>query len=405
MAIHIKRVRNLERDGSCDLLAQVESPDGSEDIIFQRHSSVEGLGDSDPRPDAFLLLLIMHAMKNRQDIWVEDPVDPLLLFHLRGEVQTILRLCFPELRTIKIEAVARDASAAVKTAGCIATGFSGGVDSMQMIHQKLCDPSLPPAYQVDMLMHHNVGSVNRQEQYQINCQHTKDFASDFNLAFAGASCNTSKYFAGFSFLETHTLRTSAATLSLFPVFHRYLFASGTDLQVSLASLPSRVLDASNPMLLPLFHTLENNFMQFGGDYTRLEKILEVLSQDSLLPRINVCARVAHDNSRFLNCGRCFKCFPFLLIAEAVGKLNALKNNFDLTTFQKHRPRSLANFLIFALGPKRSQTNRQVAWFLREHGKEFTPKAIRFLMAFVPLPISDSSVQTSLNRLQSSSFLP
>lgn len=402
MALHIKRVRNLERDQYWDLAAEVVSQDETEEIVFRRHSSVEGLATAEPRPDAFLILLIMHAMKTRQDIWLDQPVDPLLLFNMRGSIQKLLQLCFPELERVKIEADPRDETNVVATSDHVATGFSGGVDSMQLIHRKLRDPCLPSKYCVSMLMHHNVGSVYREEQYRVNCQHTKAFAADFDLAFAGASCNTAKYFSGYSFLETHSLRTSAATLSLSPVYRHYLFASGTELPLGLSSIPTRVLDASNPILLPLLQTQEHTFVSFGAEYTRLEKILEVLSDTALLSRINVCARTTHDNSQFLNCARCFKCVPFLLVADAVGKLKAFEKNFDLATYRRHKSRCMTNFFIAALGPKRSQTNRQVAWFLRKHGSETISTTSRFFMGFVPNPFTDSQVKASVSNLQNQS---
>ena len=395
MVIKIGNLRQ-ESDGDIvNLSAQISSNDGNRDMVFRRYSNVAGLVEAEPRPDAFLMMILLHAMKTGQNIWIEDPVDPLLLFELRGDVQNLLKLTFSELVRIKIEAEAREPHEIIQPLEHVATGFSGGVDSMQLIHRKQNDESLPNDYQVTMLMHHDVGSVTQRDQYLVNLEHSKQFANDFGLAFAGASCETTPYYKGFSFLETHCLRTTAATLSLWPLFRRYLFASGTDMQAGLPSLPTRVLDAANPMLLPLLKTKENDFKEYGSGFCRLEKMLEVLANDSLRSQINVCARVSHDNSVRLNCGRCFKCFPFLLVAEAVGRLDQLDRNFDLHSYQHHKPRCFANFFTLALGPKKSQTNRQVARFLRIHAKSVFPISIRALLRVVPDPISDFEVDELL----------
>jgi hypothetical protein len=398
MPIRIEKIRTNCTDQSSDLLATIRSSDGEDQIVFHRHSSVDGLDAFPPRPDAFVVLLLMHAMKTRQDIWVDSPMDPNLLFHLRREIQVVLKLCFPELELVKIEAPTRTLSDAVVPKEYVATGFSGGVDSMQLIHRKLHDESLPSDYVVNMLMHHNVGSVAKPEQYLVNYRHTAQFAADFDLAIAGASYEAGRFFDGYSFLETHTLRTVAATLSLSPIYKRYLFASGTDLKVGLRIFPTRVIDAGNPFLLPLLETLECQFLQFGAECTRLEKMLEILGNQKLLPHVNLCARVSHDNSIFLNCARCFKCFPFLLIAEAVGRLEDLGVNFDLSSFYQHKSRCFTNFFIDALGPKKQQTNRQVAWFLRNHSPALHPWGIRALLQVVPDPISESHVDDLLSKI-------
>ena len=399
MTIRIHRLQHVQQDSRCDLSAEIVTNDFREAFVFERISTVDGLSLADPRPDAFLVMLLMHAMKTRQDIWIEDPVDPKLLFHLRGNIQVILRLCFPELGAIRIEAEACQQSQQITASPHVATGFSGGIDSMQLIHRKECDRQLPSEYSVSMLMHHGVGSVTHEGQYQMNFQHTQRFAEEYGLELAGARFQTNSFFEGYSFLETHTFRTVAATLSLAPIFKHYLFASGTDLQVALPSLPTRTLDAANPMLLPLLATRENTFSQYGGEFTRLEKILEVLGSEALASKINVCARVKHDNSRVLNCGRCFKCFPVLLVAEAVGRLDCLSENFDLNSFRTNKPRCYLNFFTAAFGPRKMQTNRQVAWLISNYDSERFPISIRSLMRLVPDPIAESSVEQLLSKLQ------
>lgn len=398
MTIRIHRIQHVQRDDRCDLSAEIMTSDFRGTFAFERTSTVAGLSSSDPRPDAFLVMLLMHGMKTQQDIWIEDPVDGKLLFHLRGSVQVLLRLCFPELAPIGIEAESRNQPETKSAPTHIATGFSGGIDSMQLIHRKHGDHQLPSEYGVTMLMHHGVGSVTQENQYQINFQHTQKFAEEYELELAGARFQASPFFEGYSFLETHTLRTVAATLSLAPIFKHYLFASGTDLQVGVPSMPSRTLDAANPILLPLLATRENFFSQFGGEHTRLEKILEVLGNAELAPRINVCARVSHDNSRVLNCGRCFKCFPVLLVAEAIGKIDMLRANFDLDSFRHNKSRCYLNFFNAAFGPRKMQTNRQVAWFISNYASTRFPATIRSLMRLVPDPISKSSVDNLLREL-------
>ena len=114
--------------------------------------------------------------------------------------------------------------------------------------------------------------------------------------------------------------------------------------------------------------------------------------DTLLPGINLCARMDHDNSMKLNCGRCFKCFPFLLVAEATGKLPYLSGNFDIDSFQRFKARSYFNFFYDAIGPKKQENNRQVAEF-RRNIPGISPAWLDLLMHLVPPPRSKPSPAT------------
>ena len=112
-------------------------------MVFRRYNNVAGLVEAEPRPDAFLMMILLHAMKTGQNIWIEDPVDPLLVFELRGDVQNLRKLTFSELDSIKIEAEAREPHEIVQPLEHVATGLSGGLESMQLIHRKQNDESLP----------------------------------------------------------------------------------------------------------------------------------------------------------------------------------------------------------------------------------------------------------------------
>ncbi len=68
MTIRIHRLQHVQQDSRCDLSAEIVTNDFREAFVFERISTVDGLSLADPRPDAFLVMLLMHAMKTRQDI-------------------------------------------------------------------------------------------------------------------------------------------------------------------------------------------------------------------------------------------------------------------------------------------------------------------------------------------------
>ncbi|MDA7907076.1 hypothetical protein N9B79_00770 [bacterium] len=392
MTIKIENVRQRIANGGSDLSADVVTNGQRETVTFSRYSTDMDMEACVASGEPFLVMLLMHAMKCGQDLEFDGPVDARLLHELRGTIQLVLRAKFPALRTIAIRAHSRPLIDAVDQSSHIATGFSGGIDSMQLLSRSLIRKDLPAELSVTMLMHHDVGSVVQREQAVVNRDHAQSWAERLGLAFAGASCDMGRYYEGFQFVESHTLRTVAACLSLAPLFRRYLFASGTDTAAAMRDISSRTIDSANLILLPLLSTATTDLRQFGGECTRIHKMLQVLDCESLLPGINLCARVNHDNAGKLNCGRCFKCFPLLLVAESLGKLNQLSPTFDLASFEKHKTRSYCNFFIHALGPRQSQINRQVAELLR-HESKLQPSLANLLLKLIPGPASEQSYTT------------
>ncbi|MDC0295655.1 hypothetical protein OAL35_02255, partial [bacterium] len=318
MAIRIENLRQETGNRYSDLIADVTYSGGVRTVAFRRYGAISELNQAEPFGEPFLVMLLMHAMKSGDDLILDGEIDPLLLYELQVTIQSVLCLQFSELKKVSIRAERRPNHPGRKEGAHVATGFSGGIDSMQLLDCALFKDELPEELRVSMLMHHNVGSVARNSQFDVNRSHAERCADELGLSFAGASCDVSPFYEGFTFLESHTMRTVAASMSLSPICKRYVYASGTELQVGLPNMCTRVIDAANPVLLPLLSTAQQSFKQFGAECTRLDKILQVMENETLVSKINVCARVSHDNSSLLNCGRCFKCFPVLLVAEALG---------------------------------------------------------------------------------------
>ena len=209
------------------------------------------------------------------------------------------------------------------------------------------------------------------------------------VEYAGANCDVEDYYSGL-FAVSH-LRNVAAALSI--ALHDYLYCSSMDPHVGESTNPSHSITLRDTCFP--FNTKQNRFHSFGSEHPRIEKISQVMANLNLAMGLNVCARPNHDNSRFINCGRCYKCFPVLLAISEFGDLKSYKEHFDLDSFQKLYVRCMLNMFWRGSRHQGNQFVRHTFRMLR-HSKLHQPWWVRFLSKFVPEPL----VKSDLNRLRS-----
>lgn len=354
------------------------------DISFSRFGSDPAVLESQPSFDPFLPLILLPAMKCGEAIEVEGEVDSLLLYRCQTELQDVAISRVAGLKRIKVLASPRSSTLS-SSASHVATGFSGGVDSMHLLNASLFENSLPEAMQVSMIVHNEIGSVRNALQYENNLTHTKYWAERLGLEWASVRCNVERLYDGLSFAKTHHFRNAAAALSLSHLHRSYVYCSSLDTLTSSRIRKATNLNCVEGHLLPLFDTTSNHFYSFGSNATRIEKIKAVLANANLLDGLNVCARPNHDNAKFLNCGRCFKCFPFLIVVKGFGQLDRLSQWFDLDAFNRLQTRCMLNLFWRGLRSEGNQFVRHTFNYLRQ-SKGVSPWWAKMLASLVPPPL-------------------
>ena len=394
MTIQVSELRQEAKEDSHDLIARVCFKGRTRDVVFSRFSSESQLFESEPSFDPFLILLLLPAMRVGEAIEIEGEVDDLLLYRVQTLIQDLLQDNVPNLQTVEIHAQARKRGLK-QVRSHVATGFSGGVDSMHLLDAAIFRKCVPDEMRVSLLVHNGLGSVTDRGQFENNLQHTRQWAEALQVEYAGANCDVEDYYSGLSFAVSHHLRNVAAALSIAHLHESYLYCSSMDLRTSARINQSKSLNHVEGHLLPMFNTKQNRFHSFGSEHPRIEKISQVMANLNLAMGLNVCARPNHDNSRFINCGRCYKCFPVLLAISEFGDLKSYKEHFDLDSFQKLYVRCMLNMFWRGSRHQGNQFVRHTFRMLR-HSKLHQPWWVRFLSKFVPEPL----VKSDLNRLRS-----
>ncbi|MGC6441611.1 MAG: hypothetical protein ACON4H_03025 [Rubripirellula sp.] len=384
MPIRIVDVKQKVNGQFNELSATVSHAGERKDISFSRFGSDPAVLESQPSFDPFLPLLLLPAMKLGEAIEVEGEVDSLLLYRCQTELQDVAISRVAGLKRIKVSASPRHSSLS-SPASHVATGFSGGVDSMHLLNASLFEKSLPDVMRVSMIVHNEIGSVKDAQQYENNLKHTKYWAERLGVEWASARCNVEDLYDGLSFSKTHHFRNAAAALSLSHLHRSYVYCSSLDTLTSSKIIKATNLNCVEGQLLPLFDTTSNRFYSFGSTATRIEKIKAVLSNGNLLEGLNVCARPNHDNTRFLNCGRCFKCFPFLIVVKGFGHLDRLAQSFDLDAFNCLQSRCMLNLFLRGVRSEGNQFVRHTFNYLRQ-SKGVSPWWAKMLAALVPPPL-------------------
>jgi hypothetical protein len=385
MTIRISHLRQEPRANSNDLIARVRGNGIDRDLVFSRFFTQTERFNCKSNLDPFVVLTLLPAMRSGESIEIDGEVSQQLLSRINHEIQDIALTEVVGLRRVEVNA-SQAVEQSSEQGGHVATGFSGGIDSLHLLDASLFRNRLSKSMRVSLLVHNAVGSVKTNQQFHNNFDHTKRVAEKLNLAVAGASCEMEDLYEGLSFAKTHHFRIVAAALSLGSLFTVYLYCSSIDAVTASRLTRHRSFDRVGRDLLPLFDTGRNRFMDFGDDTIRTEKVWNVLNNAELASVLNVCARPDHDNSDFLNCGRCFKCFPVLLHAEYFGKLKKIESVFDLDAYQSNKSRCYLN--LFRRGMRATdsmQFVRHTFEMIRRSGRK-SPVWIRTLAKFVPKPL-------------------
>lgn len=371
MTVRVRDLRQEDRSGSFDVVASVSIDGETRPMRFSRYGNHPGLRQREETYDPFLVALLVPAMLRKEPLVIEGPVDELLLYNLRGPVQDTIRVMAPELPVVPVEAAASPSRNSDKVDRGMAVGFSGGVDSMHVVHHHLFGKGIPDPLRLRLLIHNHVGSHDENDAlFRERFAGVQKLADRFELPLVGAQCHMNELYMGTRFNEYHTLRTVAAAISLDHLFDRYFFASAEELGRKVARTRFSGISTLEPQLLPLFNTARVQWTAFGGSATRLRKTFEVLNDDRLCDGIQVCVRGDGKSRNALNCGRCHKCARLLMQAEVMGRLERVAPTFDLDAYWAGRNYSIFRMLRLALKWRASRNDVNLLKYLAGHAFKF-----------------------------------
>jgi hypothetical protein len=375
MTIVVSNARQEDVGEFFDLVADVKFDSRTRPLKMRRIGNHPGLRNAKPSLDPFAAMLLMPAMIRGEGLVIEGEVDEHLLYNLRGLIQNILRVKWHRWSKIKVSGEARATDTAQSQGAGAAAGFSGGIDSMHLFRHCFMSPEAPESMRLSLLLHHHVGAHCQSDSlFRVSFAHAQTWADRHGLPLVGTICDVDEYYRGSKFEFSAILRNAAAAIGLNHLYQTFLYAAAVRMEGDRKGRLVEEGENLGAMLLPLFESRHHRMRLVGGEYSRFEKTLQVLSDERLVDHLYVCARPPERRNRFLNCGTCSKCVKLLVVAEHVGRIDRLEKLFDIASYRRSRMRCLSN-LIYSGLTRRSISSFETLGWLKREGFEF-PRILR-----------------------------
>lgn len=319
----------IERKNETVLQAKFECGN-TKDILWFSTTNEFGSYLCHERGDAFLVAMLLYAMKRGEDIHILAPISERLYYTLTKHFVKVIADMFPGYHRIQI--IGDIDSGHLENAGGVGTGLSCGIDSFCTVVEHT-DESCPPDYKLTHLTFFNVGASgdyggdHARDLFHQRIEAVRPCADELKLPLVTLDSNINEIL-DMNFVITHTYRNVAAVLALQKLFKTYYYSSG----YSLRQFEFNHSDSSHydVYALDMLSTNDTKFFSSGEIYSRVEKTDIVSTHPLSYKYLNVC--VAAET----NCSRCHKCQRTLVTLDFLGKLGLYNKVFNLNDYQMHR---------------------------------------------------------------------
>lgn len=326
---------------STTFAAEFNSGHTSQTLLFSiKQGGEEPLFDH--RSDAFVVALLLYAMRNQHDIHFSAPLSERLFYQLEFHLIDFLFRIFSNKGFYRTKLFGPTTSVRLSSKGFVGTGISCGVDSLTSFLRQ-SDQRLR-SLKLTHLCLFDTGSHGRStdEQYRSMKSKRTALASTFSaeLGYPLILCESNVHDVlpdpyGF----THLFYNTSVVLALQNLFSTYYYASGSTVYDFLFSTEDPAF--YQPYLMQLLSTETTTFYMSESTMSRYDKIKFLSDSPVAKKYLNVC------NASFVNCGRCNKCVRTLLTLDFLGCLNEFQGVFDLVDYRRNRERFLKyHFMMY-----------------------------------------------------------
>jgi hypothetical protein len=282
------------------------------------------------RQDAFVVALLLLAMKEKEDIYVDGIMSEKLFYNLVNYFMPIVTLCIPSLSQVRIIPEELSSKVYLDSKG-VATGFSGGIDSFCVLADHFFG-SVPKSYKITHLFFNNVGShgAGGRRLFWDRYNRLMPAAKELGLPFIAIDSNISEILP-VSFRKSHTIRNISAVLLFQKLIRRFYYASAYKYEDCFVG-ETYGIAYSDPMSVHLLSTETTECISSGCQYSRVEKTMRVAKVQLSHKYLNVCINTTGSE----NCSTCWKCARTLVTLEVIGELDKYKEAFDMEKYWRNR---------------------------------------------------------------------
>ncbi|MFQ1699728.1 hypothetical protein ACJ5NV_03935 [Loktanella agnita] len=334
----------------CDVSSKLDAPSV---LWFETDPENYDLLDVD-EPSWAALALYYVALASGQDLIIEADISPRLLHNLRWDLGIFLRHYDPAgFSEISIDA---GTSAPERANGSlVATGFSGGVDSMATVLTRV-GPDVPERARINTLAIFQVGAMlsdDSRHRLAAAKDRARAFAAPHGLRVITLNSNLDAFYRSLpnpklrSLGRTVSLRNGAGALALGRGIRE--FHPSGNVGYDRASFgPSNIIEFAEPVLAPLMTTEHTTFQAGAAGLSRPDKIAFLSDRPEAHRFLDVCVGPADKRYQngVINCGECWKCAQTLAQLDGLGALDRFGAAFDLNSYPENRARIYENLVLW-----------------------------------------------------------
>lgn len=308
--------------------------------------------------DAFVVSVLLQAIRYGEDIVVDALISEKLLFNLQFSLIHTISISWGDLSN-KIKVIPKGTIIPDFHSKAVGCGCSLGVDSLSAIFRYTSE-ECPESYRLTHLTYFNVGAMGyndlekAQQSYEKDLSMVKDFADTYRMPLVCIESNASLLYKDFNFDQSGIIRNMSAVLSMQKLFRVYYYASGQPNQNF--EFTKTVMSHYGALLLPLLSTENTELLIADQDKSRVEKTKSLVDNPIAHHHLYVCwkeliankypqSKIAQIKDKYLNCTRCDKCLRTSLTFDILGKLDMFKDIFDLDHYYKVRDKYICKVLI------------------------------------------------------------
>lgn len=386
-----KPFKETNSQGDVLLKALVEDELGKKYLWFSTEEKNQEFFNDD-RGDAFLLALLLYAIKTGQNIEIDASVSEKLWYNIKTSLIHILAYVY---HAKKIDVIIKKNESGNENkllsenynSKAVATGCSLGVDSFASIisHQgENCSEN----YRLTHLTYFNIGGFGfndlgkAKESYEKDLGMVQAYADESCLPLVCVQSNVPLWYQGFSLDQFAVLIYMATVLSMQKLFRRYYYSSS--FPVNEIKLDEKMMHYYETLLLPLCSTESTDLIVSNADMTRVDKTKLIVGDPFVQKYLYVCWKeiwangepnsvVAKIKNDHINCSYCDKCLRTLLTIDILGEIEKYRGLFDVDYYYQVKK----NYLIKIYAFRKSKYYYNEIYNLIQETKYPVPTSVKF----------------------------
>lgn len=352
---HIEYVK----EGKTRLLSRIsDTVKGIDEEIWYEVDEKYGQYFCNEVSDAFLVAVLLNAVKYNEDITIDGCVSQHLLYHVENYVLPLLQYYVDNKRAYHHNVrIFANTFVTDYQPMAVGTGCSLGVDSFSVILPHISEQCLSN-YRLTHLTLFNTGSYGKyftektESSFMQDVSRVRSFSEKIGLPLVTVNTNLHVLYYDFCFDQTHSLLNMSVVLSLQKLFRVYYYASAHP--VNEFAFDVAAIAKIDAVLLPNLST-EHTDLQSADFFRRCDKVEHIADDRMVQQELFVCLKEQisnriHPNPILenlkkqglkKNCSHCKKCLRTLVILDILGKLDSFSGIFDVEYYKRIRVPYLA----------------------------------------------------------------